>query len=55
MIKGLKLLAVGLKKNAGTEKLFYANPKADIKPNIFYHGSPYNFDKFDVSNMFFEL
>lgn len=51
MIKGLKLLAVGLKKNAGTEKLFYANPKADIKPNIFYHGSPYNFDKFDVSKI----
>ncbi len=51
MIKGLRLLATQLKKNATTEQLFYANPKADIKPNIFYHGSPYNFDTFDVAKI----
>lgn len=33
------------------KKLFYAHPKADINPDIAYHGSPFSFDKFDVSKL----
>lgn len=32
-------------------RCFYAHPKADIKPNIAYHGSPRDFDVFDVSKI----
>ena len=32
-------------------KLFYNHPNAEIKPDIAYHGSPFNFDFFDASKL----
>lgn len=33
------------------KKVYYACPKADIKPNLAYHGSPYSFDFFDCTKI----
>ena len=38
-------------KNLSKERLFYAHPKADIKPGIAYHGSPYSFSAFDATKV----
>jgi len=32
-------------------RLFYAHPRAAIKPNIAYHGSPFNFSHFDAAKI----
>lgn len=34
-----------------SKELYYAHPKADIKPGIAYHGSPYSFSAFDMTKI----
>ncbi len=48
---GSKNFAEKTAKFDKTTKLFYNHPKAEIKPDIAYHGSPFNFDFFDASKI----
>lgn len=34
-----------------SKELYYAHPRADIKPGIAYHGSPYSFSAFDATKI----
>lgn len=45
-VKNVTTLTKGL-----TKPLYYAHPNATIKPEIAYHGSPYNFSAFDISKI----
>lgn len=51
MVKVLSLLSVMRRTAKSASRYFYAHPKADIKPDIAYHGSPFNFNSFDVSKI----
>jgi len=44
----IKILHKSFNKNT---RLFWANPNADIKPDLAYHGSSFNFDMFDIAKI----